>query len=242
MAASDLRFDDSTRHKMGKLCTLGMLTASVAHEMNNLLTLASGWLELANIDESSSKNDMESVQKAQEALDELSNLSGQLLDAARPSKSEAGSVDLCQIVHRVESLVDYELQNRGIDLYIDVPEQSSKVVGNRDDHMIILLNLMINAMDATDAGGWIEVNLRHQVGEVVLEVRDNGDGMAPDVKEQVFEPFFTTKGDHGTGLGLPLVKGIVGQIGGEVSLKSQVKEGTTVSLSCPVAREGKVVA
>jgi signal transduction histidine kinase len=95
-----------------------------------------------------------------------------------------------------------------------------------------VLNLVLNALQATPAGGRVVLHTAEDEGRLVVAVTDDGEGMTPETREKAFTPFFTTR-EGGTGLGLPLVRRIVEQHGGSVELSSRLGGGTTVALTFP---------
>jgi hypothetical protein len=104
----------------------------------------------------------------------------------------------------------------------------------------LMTNLIFNAVDALPHGGTIRLRVLPEDGQGVIEVIDSGLGMSVEVQQRVFEPFFTTKGDHGTGLGLAMVFGIVEQHGGHIAVQSSPGHGTTMRMSFPLATASMV--
>jgi signal transduction histidine kinase len=100
----------------------------------------------------------------------------------------------------------------------------------------VLLNLILNAVDATEKGGRIEIRAVSEQGELRIEISDNGPGVAPDHVDRLFQPYFTTK-KHGTGLGLFVTRKLVSDHGGTVQFSSQAGGGTVFSVRLPVRPE-----
>jgi len=98
-----------------------------------------------------------------------------------------------------------------------------------------LTNLIFNALDAIPAAGVITLRTQNHDGAAIIEVIDTGTGMSPEVRERCLEPFFTTKGDHGTGLGLAMVFGIIKRHQGTLEIESESGKGTTLRLRLPKA-------
>jgi len=107
--------------------------------------------------------------------------------------------------------------------------------GVRDQFVQVVFNLVLNAIDATDKGGRIEVRASHADGTLRLTVYDDGSGIAPEHLARLFRPYFTTK-SHGTGLGLFVIRRIVEAHGGTVTVESAVGRGTTFAVALPVVR------
>ena len=119
----------------------------------------------------------------------------------------------------------------------DVPE-SLVALGDHQRLVQVLVNLLANACDASPIGGYIEVHARVEAHENVIEVVDHGTGMSPSVRARALEPFFTTKSaGEGTGLGLSLVYSMVMELGGSLTLDSELSVGTKVTVRLQTADE-----
>lgn len=243
--------DLTSRHKMEeelrqaqKMEAVGQLTGGVAHDFNNLLTVISGNLEMI---ESGLKDEglRVLVREAQDATDDGSRLTEQLLAFGRRQPLNPQLTDVGQLVSKFSDLLRRTLG--------ETIELRTIVTGSLHDAMVdasqlqnALLNLALNARDAMPGGGQLTVEVAHirldldyvqmrpqlRTGPYVLiTVTDTGFGMSAEVKERAFEPFFTTKSQGaGTGLGLSMVYGFVMQSGGHVELSSEAGEGTSVRL------------
>src|SRR5262249_47347508 len=142
-------------------------------------------------------------------------------------------VDLGEAVRRNQRLLVRAL-GESIRLELDLEPNLGRVRCNLSQLEQILLNLAVNARDASRPGSRVVVRGRRDGADLRLDFIDEGAGMSPDVAARAFEPFFTTKrAGHGTGLGLSTVHGIVRQTGGEVTLWSRPGVGTTVSVRLP---------
>ena len=129
----------------------------------------------------------------------------------------------------------------GVDLSLDIEPGVSRV---RADLRLLergIVNLLENALQAVGEQGWIRVGLRADGGRVVIEVRDSGPGVDPEIRDRIFEPFFSTK-TSGSGLGLALVKKIAEDHGGGVALESGGPEGTRAILWLPAEEAGRPIA
>jgi CheY-like chemotaxis protein/anti-sigma regulatory factor (Ser/Thr protein kinase) len=149
-------------------------------------------------------------------------------------------VDLHEII---ESTVDLtrvkwkeDMRARGVTVRVRKElEEVPLIHGNEGQLREALTNLILNAVDAMPKGGTITIRCRHETGWNVVQVRDNGEGMADSVRQHCLEPFFSTKGVRGTGMGLALVYGTARQHGGTVDVVSKPEHGTTFTLRLPVA-------
>ena len=230
-----------------RLETVGRLTGGVAHDFNNLLTVIIGGLDmiLRNV------GDPVRVRRlAEAALDagrRGERLNRQLLSFSRNQELKPETVDAAALLRQVEPLVRRAVDET-IGLSIEIAPDTGAAKVDPAQFEAALLNLVVNAADATPAGGSIVIAVERltlgdgeiasaQAGEHVrVQVRDTGSGMSSDVLARVFEPFFTTKEvGKGTGLGLAQVYGFARQCGGAVTIDSQVGLGSTVSLYLPAA-------
>jgi signal transduction histidine kinase/CheY-like chemotaxis protein len=222
-----------------KMEALGQITGGIAHDFNNLLTPIVGGLGLlirrTDIDPSARRM----LESAHSAGKRAAKLTGQLLAFSRRQKIEIAPVDLHALLAEIRPLL---AQSAGpaIDLSIEVADNARCAATDANQLELALLNLMLNARDAMPRGGTADIFVRaHEVrrgapGRVIIEVRDTGAGMPPDVLKRATEPFYTTKSaGSGTGLGLAQVYGIVQQSGGTLSIDSEPGKGTTVTISLP---------
>jgi PAS domain S-box-containing protein len=206
-----------------RLSAMGEVVAGVAHEINNPLQTIIGCVELMMDDrrDSATRNDLELVRR--EAA-RAGHIVRNLLSFVRRSPPDRVAVDLNQIVRTVVELRAYHLQQHNIALELHCAAQPLQVLVNREEIQQIILNLLLNAEHAivADSGvGTITIRTAGEGAERVLEVSDDGPGIAPDVRGRVFEPFFTTKEvGAGTGLGLSISHGIAAAHGGALELCS----------------------
>jgi len=219
-----------------RFCMLGMLAAGAAHEMNNLLTLASGWLELALAEAGEAERSAEPTRKAAEAVRQLSGLSHSLLDFARGRPEQAAPVELGGLVRQVVELVDYQLEKDNVQIRTALAEEPLVVTGSHDELSQVLLNLILNARQAMPGGGTVCISSARSGQWAVIAVEDTGCGMAPGVQKRLFDPFFSTRRKQGgTGLGLAVCKQVVEKHGGGLALESKPGAGTTVTIRLPIA-------
>jgi len=221
-----------------RAAAIGTVAAGVAHEMNNLLTLASGWLELALTDETLPDERLEPVRRAAEAVGQLSNLTNSLLDLSRARGTEVCLFDLNDLVRQVAELVDYQLEKDNIHLTAELCAERVPVEGSKAQLSQALLNLILNARQAMPQGGSIRLCTARTRRWSVVRVADTGCGIPRQLQKRVFEPFFSSRRKHGgTGLGLVVSKHIAERHGGSLRLASKPGVGTTVTLRLPTAKE-----
>jgi PAS domain S-box-containing protein len=230
-----------------KLEAIGGLTGGVAHDFNNLLQVIAGNLHLLARHEPNNTNVQRRVSASIAAVERGAKLSSQLLAFARRQPLSPAVFTLRQIFDGLAELLQRAL-GETLQVHMAAPEDSWNVFVDRNQLENAILNLAINARDAMQGEGTIDLCADNIVldrkfcagkgiaaGDYVrVSVADTGVGMPPQVLAQAFEPFFTTKADgQGTGLGLSMVFGFVKQSGGHIEIASDVGQGTRVQLYFP---------
>jgi two-component system sensor histidine kinase AtoS len=154
------------------------------------------------------------------------------LDFARERPLEMEEMDPRAEFEQVEHLSASELQKAQVGLKSEVAPEVQQVQWDRERMRRALLNLVRNAIQASDPGGEVAIRLARDGEHLLLQVSDNGCGIPPQKRERVFEPFYTSR-QQGTGLGLALVTKIVEAHGGSISFTTQTEKGTTFTLRLP---------
>jgi len=232
-AEASLRENQEMLQHAQKMDALGRLAGGMAHDFNNLLTVIIGYARIVS-DQLVGDPILANVKEISAAGERARELTGQLLAVSRRQILRTESLDLNQVVGELEKML---LRLIGADLTLTSRLQASPSIVSADRGQLeqVLLNLVLNARDATPAGGTITMSTHNEDG-VVLSVTDTGHGIAPEVKARIFEPFFTTKPvGKGTGLGLSMVYGIVHQSGGTITVRSEPGEGATFAVRLPSA-------
>jgi signal transduction histidine kinase len=224
-----------------RMYALGVIATGVAHEIRTPLTAVSMSLELLGMlvsermNAAQVKQAKQTVADAGQAVRAISEISNSLELSTRERKDTV--VDLREVVELAERLVRAEARARGR-LKLDLGEVS-RVKGSRVRLGQVAVNLLLNALQAFDAGSsrdnLVQVTLANRDGQVLLTVDDNGPGIEPSVLLRIFDPFFTTKRDGGTGLGLAISRQIVEELGGRIDVTSKVGRGTTFVVQLPAA-------
>jgi len=220
-----------------KLALLGTLTASLGHEIGNILAIVTLAVDLA-ISRSDDAVVGRALGRAEGALHRLEGLSRDLLGTARASEGEARRVVLCDLIEESARLLTPRLKH-GPKLELDLDPRVA-VRGKRALLGQLVLNLIINATDAVDPKtGQVWVSLSRRGDEVVLEVEDDGPGISPTVIGTLFDPFVTTKAEgNGTGLGLWLSRQVAEASGGQLVAGHSPRGGARFTLRLPVIRTG----
>jgi signal transduction histidine kinase len=235
-----------------KMASIGMLTAGIAHEINNPLAfllpnfeLIEVWLGAAKdgrtTDRVPSLEELAKlVAECRAGLDRISRLVRQLRVFSHPGRPNLGPVDVDAIARSVVGLVEREIAGRAEVTVYCGPDCVAR--GNEDQLRQVLLNLILNSAQSFSPegeGGRIEVVVDQKDGEITIRVIDNGCGIAPENLRRVFDPFFTTKPvGFGTGLGLSISRDLVKKMDGNITLESQLGRGTVVSVTLRKWREG----
>lgn len=222
-----------------KLEAAGQIASQFAHDLNNVLTAISGHVSLVELDDLS-KRAHASVDVIKEAVARGGALTQNMLQIGRPSRGRRSEVDVKALVEDTSRLAQ-PILGEGIELATHSPDEPPTVFVDGNQLQQAILNLLINARDAMGQKGKVTVSLAQRVEEdgsplVVIEVADDGPGMAPDVAEQATKAFFTTKGSKGTGLGLAMIDRLVRDENGRMEIESEPGEGTLVRMVLPGVR------
>jgi two-component system, cell cycle sensor histidine kinase and response regulator CckA len=236
---------ESQLRQSQKLEALGQLAGGVAHDFNNVLAAINGFAQLLHEDLAADDSRRHDVDEIVKAAERATRITRQLLAFSRHQVPTATRLNLVEVVHELSRMLRAVLPAT-IALRVS-PEPGGpliEVLADRSQLEQVVMNLAVNARDAMPTGGTLSVDVRtgttpETAHTAVLEVRDTGIGMTPEVQTHVFEPFFTTKEPgRGTGLGLATVYGIVRQHSGSIEITSVVGEGTTVTVRLPMAAPG----
>jgi len=219
-----------------RLATIGQLAAGVAHELNEPLGSILGFAQLArkcpDLPPSADQDIAKIVTAALYARETIRKL----LVFARQMPSKTARVNLNRVVEEGLSFFEARCANEGIELVRSLSADLPQIVADPGQLNQVLVNLLVNAIQAMPDGGRLGVATQWSGDQVSLIVEDTGLGMSREVQKQIFVPFFTTKDvGEGTGLGLPVIHGIVTTHGGAVEVDSTVGRGTRFEIKLPVA-------
>lgn len=232
-----------------KMEALGRLAGGIAHDFNNLLTVIEGYSSIAlqKISESCSLNN--DITMINQAGEQAKTLVSQLLAFSRKQVIELRIVDINQIINDAKNMFS-RILGETIDLQTNITAESSLVKADPGQLEQMIMNLVVNAIDAMPEGGNLRIETHtdsidsavntldlKQGTYVCITVSDTGIGMDENTKKMIFEPVFTTKkSGEGTGLGLSTVFGVIEQLNGDITVESKIGEGTTFKIYLPVAR------
>jgi two-component system sensor histidine kinase HydH len=201
--------------------------ASLAHELKNPLTAVKALVQLVLTNEI----DDRTRERLRVVLTEVVRMEGILRAQLTPTRaSDPGAIDLGALADDVLAVVEGRAGTAGVSL-VRHPTTAT-VDGDAAQLKAALLNLVGNAIEATPAGGRVDVGVDEQDGEIHLDIRDTGHGIAPDDIERLGTPFFTRRAD-GHGLGVRLARSVVTQHGGTLEYRSEVGAGTLARITLP---------
>jgi len=221
-----------------QLASVGRLAAGVAHEINNPLGGILNCLYNLRKGTLSPSRQEEYRVSMEDGVRRVQKIVRQLLDFSQQHEPEFALTDINHVVDRVLVLTTHLFASNRIRLETGFGQGLPNVMVDR--HMIeqVLMNLVLNAVQAMKDGGGLTIRTSVVEGICLIEVRDTGSGIPPTVLPRIFDPFFTTKSEgEGTGLGLSVSLGIVERHGGKILVDSEVGKGTTFTLCLPVSRE-----
>jgi signal transduction histidine kinase len=219
-----------------KLATMGQLSAGIAHELNNPLGVITMYSNIL-IDESRSNDPIrKDLELIAEQADRCKNIVGGLLNFARKNQVKLELTDMSGFIQR--SIVSI-IRNDSVKVIFEAACEETDAMIDQDQMMQVLTNLEKNAVEAMPGGGVLRIRLNGDADQVEITVSDTGTGISKDNMDRIFTPFFTTKQPgKGTGLGLPLIYGIVKMHRGQIHVDSNADAakgptGTTFTIRIP---------
>src|SRR5262245_16218310 len=183
-----------------KMAAFGLLAAGIAHEVGNPLTSISSLIQMLQRREQDAYT-REKLALISGQLDRIQTTLRELVNFSRPASTVRTRVSVAEVVQEALNIAKYYKRTKGRQIETQVAIDLPAVLGVRDQLVQVFLNLILNAIDATDIGGRIRVHAEASGDRLVIHVEDNGSGIAPEHQAHLFQPYFTTK-KHGTGLGL----------------------------------------
>src|SRR5271170_2216056 len=231
LAAALRRLEEQDR-----LVSLGLLSASVAHELNTPLAVLNGSIEKL-IETANDAHTLERLERMQRVAQRLQRISESLVDFSKVRRQQMEPIEVRPLIEEAWGLVAIDEKSTSVEFRNQVRAED-RVIGNSDRLVQVFVNLLRNALNAIEtSSGRIEVNSRRQQRRIVITVEDNGQGIAADVLPDIFDAFVTTRLDaRGTGLGLTVAAGIVTQHGGTISASNRAKGGACLEVSLPAGR------
>ncbi|MEW6426424.1 MAG: ATP-binding protein [Thermodesulfobacteriota bacterium] len=223
-----------------KLAAIGKVTAGIAHEINNPLNNIALTAEvlLEDLPNLGCAERLEMVNDILVQADRAREVVHHLLAFSRTRRAMGNErLSLGRLIEDSVSLLKNEFRLNRITCHADTGAQEVWVEGNPSQLQQVLVNMMLNAVQAMQAEGQLSVSLAAENGKAVISIRDTGSGISAEDLEHIFDPFFTTK-NEGTGLGLSLSYSIVKEHHGDIRVTSRAGEGTTFTIRLPLAPGG----
>jgi signal transduction histidine kinase len=217
------------------MATLGEMATGLAHEIRNPLAGIAGVIEIIGRDLPPTSPARAVVKDVRQEIARINRIVTDLLQTARPHPPKVRKSDLNTTVEHAVMLGRQQGLSKAVEITLHKDPSLPEVEHDSDQIHQVLLNLLLNALQAIDHNGKIAVTLELQTSSAVIEVSDNGRGIPPELLPNIFRPFFTTKGD-GTGLGLSLARRIIEDHQGRIDVTSTVGKGTTFTVVLPLQR------
>ncbi len=227
----------STRDQLihsDRLATMGRLSASVAHEINNPMQSILGCLGLAEEAMDEGRDPSKYFHVAQDAVRRVTEILNQMRNLYQPSEATRTQADVNLVLKNVLALTEKQCGELNVDVIWNQDIKIQPIWMVSDQMSQVFLNLILNALDAMPNGGQLQINTS-QIEDprgITVEFSDTGSGIADDSLASIFEPFYTTKND-GSGLGLAISFGIIQQHGGRLEVESQIGQGSTFKIWLP---------
>lgn len=211
-----------------RLAALGMLSATVAHEIGNPLAGLKTRLQLMQRKTGDDVALAADLERMLQLVDRLGKVLEQLTGYLSPKQElQLQPVDLARVLRDLVFILREEAERRGVAFVLDLPEQAAPVRSSGQQLHQIFMNLILNALQAVEAGGAVRVSARLISSGVEVQVADSGRGFPLQDRERLFEPLVTTRSE-GTGLGLAIVKRLVDELRGEITLENRAAGGALV--------------
>ena len=219
-----------------RLAAIGKLAAGVAHEIRNPLSSIKGFATYFSKRYEKNSSDKETAQVMVKEVERINRSITQLLEFAKPMKIEKKPVDINDLINHSLKLVHHDIVQKKIQAKIDINVKTPVIHTDGDRMNQVLLNLYINAVQAMEESGKLEISVqdKEQEGLIEIRIKDHGEGIDKDSLDLIFDPYFTTR-STGTGLGLSIVHTIIENLQGSIRVKSTKGKGTCFIINLPIA-------
>ncbi len=214
-----------------KMAAFGLLAAGIAHEVGNPLAALSSLVQMLKR-RGPDPYTSEKLDLAGRQLHRIERTIRELMDFSRPASRAITRTRICEVVDEALGIAKYYQRTKQRMISTDIPASLPPVLVVRDYLTQVILNLVLNAIDATDDQGRIHLQARAEDGWLDLRVEDDGRGISLADRCRLFQPFFTTK-PHGTGLGLFVSRQILEEFSGTLTFRSEVGQGSVFTIRLP---------
>ncbi len=233
-ALEELRLTQKQLVLTERQAAIGELSAKIAHEVNNPLSIISNYLHLTSRSIGDPDTAMEHLDVVRQELGRITRIVRQLLDFHRPQVMEKIRTDVGEIIEDILGLIEWQLVDNEITIEKKISEDLPYVLGSPEQLKQVFLNLVINAKDFMPEGGTLTITAFAKDGYVVIRFADTGPGILRENLSRIFEPFFTTKeATKGTGLGLSVCFGIIKEHNGRISAANVPGKGSLFEIKIP---------
>ena len=232
---SDVKALQEQIKRTERLASLGQLAAGVAHEIRNPLGALKGFLQYFQRKLELTDQDKTYLTVMVNEVDRLNSVISNLLDFARPKEPVREPYDLENLIHHVLTLIEGDLQAKQLEVSLDIKKNLPQIHLDRDQITQVLLNILLNAIQATEPGGQVNIRayVKSDLNQLEITVADNGQGIVPADLSKIFDPFFSTK-KQGAGLGLAIAYTIIENHQGEITVESEEGKGSTFRIRLPI--------
>ena len=225
-----------------RLAVIGELTSTTTHEFNNLLMTILNYAKLGQRHADAPTRD-KAFARIADAANRAARITGSVLALARNRSGHKEPVELARLAEDAVLLLEREFLKYRVNLELQLEPDLPALPAVAHDLQRVIINLLVNARQATAEGGSVRLSLSHdpQTHELLLAVRDSGAGIPPEILPKIFEPFFSTKagpdgsGKGGTGLGLSSCKQVIDAHGGRIRVESTLGKGTAFLIRLPLS-------
>ena len=218
-----------------KMVAIGKLTAGMAHEINNPLGGILNCIYHFKKGILSPERQREYLDLMEDGIKRIQKTVTNLLEYARNPHPERSTVEIGPLIEKALALLDYQIRKNRISIERDISVDLPSIHVDRDQIGQVLVNILLNAIQAMEQGGILKVAARTIDESLHIAVSDTGNGIPASVLPNVFDPFFTTKGEgKGTGLGLCISQGMIERHGGTIQVISKETKGTTIEIRLPM--------
>ncbi len=234
---------------MERLASLGTMSTGIAHEINNPLAIineSAGFMKLVVESLEMSKESqthalLTGIEKIEKSVKRARKITHQLLGHVRKPEAKFSEINLKKLLHETVDLLDKEIKVKQINIVWEIDKNKNIVWSNSYQVRQILINLLNNAVHASNKNGTITFSSYEKDADIIFKIKDNGIGIPKENLCKIFDPFFTTKSfDEGTGLGLFVVHKIICDLNGKIDVESSVGKGTSFYLSLPKKKQEKI--
>jgi signal transduction histidine kinase len=222
-----------------RLAALGEMSAKVAHEINNPLGIIKNYLHLTANAVNENNEAKKYTNIVEEEINRIARIVKELLEFHRPHRVEMEPTDIAKLINDLIELMERQLDTAKIVCQKNFNENYPEVMASSENLKQVFLNIIINAYDAMENGGTLNISIRQEENNLLISICDTGPGIPPELIPRIFEPFFTTKEQgKGTGLGLSVCYGIIKSHNGSI-LFNNTDEGGCFEIRLPITNNGK---